>query len=176
MLAALAYLVASVFVTVLLYFSRKQKHETRDGIEVFRYPTLLLTVILLMTPVYGAGATFIYAVSPDKPVGWELVLFSGFFVGLMVLNTFAYLYLRSFVVEVSEQGIRANWFGRSRVVPFGDIRVVQIAHSARGGADLSLLGDGGRKLLKVGGSIEDFDSLVWLLKRQAAKTGAAVKE
>jgi hypothetical protein len=171
-----SYLVASLIVAGLLRFAGNQRHETREKVDIYRYPSLLLRAIIFFTPVYGVVAMFIYHISPQKPSGPGLLIFVLLFGGLMIANTFSYLYFKHFSIEMSDEAFTIRTLMRVKTVPFSEVRRVLVIHGARSGTALRLAGRSDEKLLKIGSSLEDFDSLVWLVKKNAHKRGIAVRE
>ena len=172
----LAYLVISIVVAIVLSLARRQHHESRDGVEIFRYPSVLLKVIAFSTPVYGVGTAFIYSTFRQKPSGVGLLLFVLFFSSLILANSVIYLYLKAFSVEIAGDKFVIGGLRGMRSIPFQSVQEICVVRSFRGGAELILF-DGNKKvLLKAGSTIADFDDLLWTIKDKTRNRGVVVRE
>jgi hypothetical protein len=177
MLIALTYLGTSLTLAILLTFAHRQHHESHDNSEVYRYPSLLLKVIALGTPIYGAFAAFIYSRDPQVPrsVGFIAALtivFGTFMLG----NTVAYFYFRSFSIQISDSLITVRSWGRRRLIRYDEIATVSILEGWRGGGEMRLYNQANMLLFKVANSIQDYDDLVGSVKNNTRRGSVVVRE
>ena len=176
-MVGLAYLCAAIGVALLLAVGRRESHDSRGGTDVFRYPRVILLALAVTVPVIGALAALVYvSYPPQRPRGAELILFLGFF-GIWILGTlYGYLCARSLRVEIDDRGLIVKKLHTKREVLFAEIRVIVIRRSIKGGAQLILHGEADRRLFTVGRTIQDFDSLLWLVRNRASAPGVVVRE
>lgn len=177
MRTAIVYLAASVTLAIILSLARRQHHESRSGTAVYRYPSLLVQLVALFTPVYGAAAAFIYSRDPQLPktTGF-IVALTLVFGTFMVGNTVAYLYFRSFSIEINDSLIIVRSWGRRRQIRYDEIATISIVKGWRGGGEMQLYGPANKRLFKVANSIQDYDDLVWSVKNNTRGASVVVRE
>jgi hypothetical protein len=176
MITGLSYALVAITVAILLWFAGRQRHDRRDGADLFRYPSMLLTVIGMLTPAYGLMGAFIYSRYPQGPSKMSLLRLAAVFGLFIVGNSLVYLYLRSFSVEITDTLLTVRSFIGIRSVRFADVRTVCCIAGRRGGAELRLLGSGDRQLFKIGSTIQDFDELVTLIRNNSQMRGVRLRE
>lgn len=174
---ALTYLAASLTVAIFLIFARRQHHEVHSNSETYRYPSLLLNVIALGTPLYGVFAAFIYTRNPEVPrsagfVTALTIVFGTFMLG----NTVAYFYFRSFSVDISKSQIVVSSWGRRRAIPWDTVASIRLITGRQGLGEMRLFDQSKGLLLKVGSSIQDYEDLVWSVKDNTRRAGVVVRE
>jgi hypothetical protein len=177
MRTAIVYLATSITLAIILSLSRRQRHESLSRTDVYRYPPLLVQLVALFTPVYGAAAAFIYSRDPQVPktTGFVIalaVVFGTFMIG----NTVAYFYFRSFSVEITDSHIGVRSWGRRRLIRYDEIAAISILTGWRGGGEMQLYGQANKLLFKIANSIQDYDGLVWSVRNNARGKSVVVRE
>jgi hypothetical protein len=177
MRTAIVYLATSITLAIILTLARRQHHESLSGTDVYRYPPLLVQLVALLTPVYGAAAAFVYSRDPQVPrtTGFIValaVVFGAFIVG----NTAAYFHFRSFSIEITDSHIAVRSWGRRRLIRYDEIAAISITTGWRGGGEMQLYGQANKLIFKIANSIQDYDDLVWSAKNNARGRGVVVRE
>jgi hypothetical protein len=177
MRTALVYLATSVTLAIILNLARHQHRESLSGTDVYRYPPLLVRLVALFTPIYGAAAAFIYSRDPEVPktTGF-LVALAVVFGTFMIGNTVAYFYFRSFSIEITDSHIAVRSWGRRRLIRYDEIVAISIFTGWRGGGEMQLYGQANRRLFKIANSIEDYDDLVWSVKNNTRSMSVVIRE
>lgn len=174
---ALTYLAVSITLGVLLLFARRQHHEIHEQTQVFRYPSLLVNALALGTPLYGVFAAVIYSRNPEIPRTAGFIAALTFVFGILIVgNTIAYFYFRSFSIEVNKsQLVISNWW-RQKAIPWQAIASICLITGRKGLGNMRLFDESKTLLLTIGSSIQDYDDLVWSVKENTRRTGVVVRE
>jgi len=174
---ALTYLAASLTLGILMIFARRQHHEIHDSSETYRYPSLLLNVIALGTPLYGVFAALIYTRDPGVPRSPGFIVALTIVFGTFMLgNTVAYFYFRSFSIDVSNSQVVVSSWGRRRTIPWESVASIRLITGRQGLGEMRLFDQSQRQLLKVGSSIQDYEDLVWSVKDNTRRAGVVIRE
>ncbi len=177
MVTALTYLMVLISLSVLLRLVGNERHESRDDSDEFRYPSVLLWVLLAGPPVCGLMGLFVYSTfPPPRPTGNELYIFVTIFALAIAGSSYAYLYFKKYSILITKEVIVIGGLWRKRTVHFHDIRKVNITEGARGSMQLTLLADRDQTILKVYSTIQDFMGLVELLKMRTRNNGVMLRE
>jgi hypothetical protein len=176
MITALAYLATSLTLGILLSLARRQHHEISDNSEVYRYPSLLVNVIALATPIYGVMAAFVYMRDPQgRSAGFIFsltVVFGAFIIG----NTLGYFYFRSFKIDVSPSQMVVSSWGRRKYISWEEVAIIGVVVGFRGGGEMTLFNRDRKLIFKIASSIEDFDDLVWAVKNNTRHHRVLIRE
>jgi hypothetical protein len=174
---ALTYVAASLTLGILLVLAGRQRHKIIDGTDVFRYPSALLNVVAIGTPVYGVLAALIYLRPPPGPrtatfVATLAIVFGAFMIG----NTLAYFFFITFHVETNKTSLTVARWGQRKTIQWNKLAIISLIEGRKGGRELKVLNRENRVILKVSSTIEDFDDLVWALKNYTRSMGVLVRE
>lgn len=174
---ALTYLATSLTLGILLIFARRQHHEIHDNSEIYRYPSLLLNVVALGTPLYGVFAAIIYTRNPEVPrsagfISALTIVFGTFMLG----NTVAYFYFWSFSIDINDSRMIVSTWGRRRTIPWDWIASIRLVTGRQGLGEMRLFDQSQKLLLRVGSSIQDYEDLVWSVKNNTRRTGVVIRE
>lgn len=177
MRTAMVYLATSITLAVILTIARRAHHVNIGRREVYRYPPLLVRLVAFFTPVYGAAAAFIYSRDPQLPktTGFVVAL-TVVFGGLLIGNSVAFLYFRSFVIEVGDSSVLRRSWGRQRLISYDEIAVIVTVKGWGGGGDTRLYDQQNRLRLKITSSIQDYDDLIWSIKNHTRRSNVIVRE
>jgi hypothetical protein len=156
--AAVILLVVSLVIgNVILFKGFSQGREQSDEEGIYRYPKAFGKFFLFMIPVFAAMFFFIWSSDSKPPEGIGLVVFSIFGIAMVGLPVFGYLYVAGYRVCTDPRGITVTSLSRVRFIPFTDISSIATVRGR--GIDYWLFSPDGRCIAKIGGSIQDFDSL-----------------
>ena len=170
MVTGLAYLMTSLTVGLLVMIARGQRHETRDGVDVYRYPVALTRAIAILSPLIGLMGVFVWQHGPTRPTETLSVVIIIVFGGGMLAFLLAYWYFSSLRIEVTEQSLIVRTCLDTRVFDFKDIVDTNEidGRSVRGGnLQLVVYLRDGRKL-RFYDTLRDFDDLSELVSDRMA--------
>jgi hypothetical protein len=171
LIVAEAYLATTVCLAVLFYFAGRERHQTEDGFEVYRYPRVAAKFVLAFAVVFPmTGAVFVYETFHQKPRGGELALYFGVWGMFFVFFQLGYLYLQRFQIKLRDDRLEIRGF-RTRIVDVRGIRRFVLVQGGRGGQELSVYDGSNVKLLTVSSSIQDFGDLVTNLRARTTRSG-----
>ena len=164
MLAGLTPLVVSLALAVLLPFlTATQGHDATGDTETYRYSIRLERLFLAAIVVAGGAlAAACTVVEPARRLpGWVLPA-----AGLLAIGFIGIFqrYVSSYRVRIDAAVIRVSSAFGSRSVELAAIAAIGVARGR--GVDLTLYGRDERCLATIGGSIQDFDSLLATLERR----------
>lgn len=159
---------ASITIALLLGLGGRQRHESRDDLDIYFYPPALLWALALLTPVPGMLGAFLYWTWPptNKPTGVGLIAL--FAVSGCAILTFlcVYWYARMYRVELTDRALTITTWRGSREIALGDIADVNAfdGRTAVGGTKrlVVYLRDGRR--LGITGILTEFDDLAGSLQ------------
>jgi hypothetical protein len=156
--AAIAFLAVSlVIANIILFRGFSQSREQSDEQGVYRYSKFFGRFFLFMIPVFVGVDFFIWYSDSAPPEGLGLVIFSVFTTGIVGLPVFGYAYVMRYQVSVDPRGVTVTSLFRVRLIAFADIAAIATMRGK--GVDYWLFALNGRCIAKIGGSVQDFDSL-----------------
>jgi hypothetical protein len=148
---AISFIAVSLLIgNIILFKAFSQSREQIDEQNVYRYSKTFGAFFLFMTPVF-AGMAF------TPPEGLGLVIFSVFAVALVGFPVFGYGYVKRYRVSVDTRGITVTSLFRVRFIAFQNIAAIATMRGK--GVDYWLFAANDQCIAKIGGSVNDFDSL-----------------
>ena len=156
--AAIAFLAVSlVIANIILFrgFSQNREQNEQDG--VYRYSKFFSKFFLFMIPVFAGMDFFIWFSDSSPPQGLGLVIFGAFAIVIVGFPVFGYAYVARYRVRVDPRGIEVTSLLRVRFISFSDIAAIATMRGK--GVDYWLFSPDGQCIAKIGGSVQDFDSL-----------------
>jgi len=159
MVTALTYILVSVTLALLLPLLRRGKgHEESGDSTVYRYSKNVGRLFLLMIPICAGMVAFIYSTNPrGSPHGIRFFVFAALWVAMACVPVFGYVYATSYRVRVDRLGIEYGSLFRVRRVEFASVGALATVRGK--GIDYWILSPAQERLAKIGGSVQDFDSL-----------------
>src|ERR1700735_5650529 len=156
--AAISYLAVSlVIANVILFKGFSQSHAQGDEQGVYRYSKTFGKFFLFMIPVFVGMVFIIWLSDSTPPEGLGLVVFSVLAVAMIGFPVFGYAYVARYRVSVDPRGITVTSLFRVRFIPFTDIAVIATVQGK--GVDYWLFSLNGQCIAKIGGSVQNFNSL-----------------
>jgi hypothetical protein len=110
-----------------------------------------------MIPVMAGWMFIIWSSDSRPPQGLGLVIFGTFAVGMVGLPVFGFAYVQRYRVSVDPRGITVTSLFRVRFIAFSDIAAIATMRGK--GIDYWLFSSNGRCIAKIGGSVQNFESL-----------------
>ena len=139
-------------------------HEEVAGVSIYRYPKRVCWFFLGALPLYGAMGVFIFStMSPQERTSVaNVAAFGTAWTCVLGLIVAAYFYFDRYRVLIDDHFLTIKSpFGR-KVLELAS--VAQIAVLSGRATDLMLFNEDNRVLVKLGGSLQDFDSFLSELK------------
>ena len=139
-------------------------HEEVAGVSIYRYPKRVCWFFLGALPLYGAMGVFIFStMSPQERTSVaNVAAFGTAWTCVLGLIVAAYFYFDRYRVLIDDHLLTIKSpFGR-KVLELAS--VAQIAVLSGRATDLMLFNEDNRVLVKLGGSLQDFDSFLSELK------------
>jgi hypothetical protein len=156
--AAIAFLAVSLVIANVILFRGFSQSRDQIGEEgVYRYSKTFGKFFLFMIPVFAGMDIFIWFSDSSPPHGIGLVIFSAFAIAIVGLPVFGYAYVARYGVSVDSRGITITSLFRVRFVSFADIAAIATLRGK--GVDYWLFSSDGRCIAKIGGSVQNFESL-----------------
>jgi hypothetical protein len=165
MFIAVTYLLTLLSVTLLLWLARKQ-HRARgiDG-DQFGYPAVFRYFFLLAFLFFlGAGFYSTRGGTAAHPFEGEMMLSWATAAGFCGLAIWGLLLFTRFSVTIVGTTVTVTGIVSRRSFDLRDVHEAVVLEGYRGAKDLILSDRSGHALLKVGGTIEDFEELVDLVR------------
>ena len=165
------YLAMAAGVVVLGYLAGRERHQRKDGIDIFRYPRVFPRAILpfvIALPILGA--IVVYETFRAKPRGGALVLYFGIWGLFLVVFLLGYWYTQRFEIRVDGEQVSVRGI-RTRTFAAGEIRRFVLVQGGSGTNVMSLYAAGNVKLLAAASTIQDFKDLVRRLGGLAGRNG-----
>jgi len=168
MVTGITYIATSICLALLIFFLGQAKgHDENGDVQSYRYPPLVSQILIGFIPVYLFIGGFIYSTFPlPRPQGTELFLFVLVFLVIESLLGAAYLHFKNFRVELDKASIRVFGIFRTKSVALRDVGNVEVHLVGKGGKELILFGRRNNQLLKLDGSLQDFEYLVFQIKQK----------
>jgi hypothetical protein len=156
--AALSFIAVSlVIANVIIFKGFSHSREQSDEEGVYRYSKTFDKFFLFMVPVFAGMAFIIYSSDSKPPEGSGLVVFCVFAVAMVGFPVFGLAYVQRYRVRVDLRGITITSLFRARFIAFGDIAAIATMRGK--GVDYWLFSLNGRCIAKIGGSVQNFESL-----------------
>jgi hypothetical protein len=156
--AAIAFLAVSlVIANVILFRGFSQSREQSGEEGVYRYSGYFGNFFLFMTLVFAGADIFIWFSDSSPPQGLGLIIFGAFAIGMLGFPVFGYAYVARYRINVDARGITVTSLFRVRSISFSEIAAIATLRGK--GVDYWLFASDGRCIAKIGGSVQDFDSL-----------------
>ena len=152
-------LVVPLVLSILAAVSRRSKHVSKQGLEIFAFPGVLVCVMALSSSLIAFAPIWIPIVKPQMtPPTIEAYLFFGAFGGLGIVFA-AYLFYYRVIVGPEDFAVGALVRKEFRLV---DIREVKLQKGQRSSQYFVYLRSG--KRLRFSGLLSGFEALTKLLR------------
>jgi Bacterial PH domain len=149
--------VSLVIANVILFKGFSQRGEQTEEDHSYRYSRTFGKFFLFMIPVFAGMAFIIYSSDSKPPEGSGLAVFSVFAVAMVGFPILGYAYVTRYRVSVDARGITVVSLFRNRFVAFSDIAAIATMRGK--GVDYWLFSPNDRCIAKIGGSVQNFESL-----------------
>jgi hypothetical protein len=161
----------------LVAFASRQHHQRIDHADVFRFASVYRYFFAVMFLFFvGCGFYSLATIrpSPAARVEWliSMIICTFFCSGAL----FGLAWSMRFSIAVSEASVLVQGIFKPRKFDLTDVHSITVLNGFRGAKDLRVYDSAGRVLVAVGGTIEDFQELVGLLRRKASGRNVLVRE
>jgi hypothetical protein len=173
MVTALTYMLTCITLASLLAFSGRQRHEVKDGVDRFGYPSILIwvafggIVFFLLVPF----AVYFLATPNRNPK--QLFILLVIFGVIAALVACGYLHMKRFFVEVAGDELHVGGLGKTRQVSLRDVQKIVVVEGGKGGKEITVYGRSNAILLKASSTIRDFDELLAMIQQRVPARGVA---
>ncbi len=157
--ATLTFLAVSLIGMNVLFFRaviRRRNPDAPDG--VYQYAREYRSVFLFGIPVFVGMLVVIAFSDRQPPHGTGLIEFSAMAIAVLSMPLLGYAYARRYRVTVDARGVTVRSLFRTKFVAFSEISAIATLRG-RGGVDYCLYASSGACIAKIGGSVENFESL-----------------
>lgn len=158
MIVGLTYVLTSLMLAFILpRLHGDQSHEQVGESAIYRYSKKWGKLFLIMIPVMAAIMFSIWFTDPHPPHGIALIVSSAIWAAMVGVPVFGYEYAARYRIIVDNRGVTVVSLFRVRRIEFANIG--EIATVRGRGVDYYLFSPDHKCLAKLGGSVDDFDSL-----------------
>jgi hypothetical protein len=158
MIVGLTFILASLTLAIILPLLRgDQSHEQVGDSAVYRYSKKWGKLFLFMIPAMAGIMFSVWFTDPHPPHGVALIVFSAIWAAIVGVPVFGYEYTDRYRIIADSQGVTVVSLFKVRRIEFADIG--EIATVRGRGVDYYLFSPDHKCLAKLGGSVDDFDSL-----------------
>jgi hypothetical protein len=158
MIVGLTYVLTSLMLAFILpRLHGDQSHEQVGESAIYRYSKKWGKLFLIMIPVMTAIMFSIWFTDPHPPHGIALIVSSAIWAAMVGVPVFGYEYAARYRIIVDNRGVTVVSLFRVRRIEFANIG--EIATVRGRGVDYYLFSPDHKCLAKLGGSVDDFDSL-----------------
>jgi hypothetical protein len=173
MFIVVTYALTVITVGVILYFAGRQHHVKFGNSEVFRYPPVFRYLFAGAFLLFLAAGFYTTQSTPtsDAAAG-ERVLSWAACIAFCSLSLWGFLWTLRYAIVISGSTILVKGFLSSRSFTTQDMRSTEVRQGVRGARDLIVRDSVGHVLLKVGGTIQDFDDLLHLIRSNIPSNGS----
>jgi hypothetical protein len=155
---AIAFIAVSlVIANVIVFRAFSQRNSSGEEEHVYRYSKTFGKFFLFMIPVMMGMVFGIYSSYSKPPEGSGLAVFSVFALAMVAFPVFGYAYVARYRVSVDSPGVTVRSLFRKRFIAFSDIAAIATMRGK--GVDYWLFSFNDRCIAKIGGSVQDFESL-----------------
>ncbi|WP_329742904.1 hypothetical protein [Dyella sp. A6] len=161
----MTYILTSLTLAILMpLLLAGSGHQEIGKVATYRYPRGVCWFFLGALPVYGAMGIFIYStMSPqDKSSIPNMATFGTVWICILGLIVFAYFYFKHYRIQIDDHLLTLNSILGKKFISLAS--VAQIAVLRGRATDLMLFGSDDHLLIKIGGSLQDFESFLSQLK------------
>jgi hypothetical protein len=157
-IVGLTYILASLTLAIILpLLHGEQSHEQVGESAIYRYSKKWGKLFLFMIPVMAGIMFWVWFTDPHPPHGVALIVFSAIWAAIVGVPVFGYEYAERYRIIVDSRGVTVVSLFRVRRIEFADIG--EIATVRGRGVDYYLFSPDHKCVAKLGGSVDDFDSL-----------------
>jgi len=166
MFVATTYLLTALTVWALLVIAGRQRHQGSGDVEVFRYPAVYRYFFAGSVPFFVLAGLYstVLGGRPPHPFPGEWIFSAITCSVFCALGLYGYLWMSRYSILVSGISISVRSVFTARSFTADQIQSITVLNGYRGARDVFLRDADGRLLMRVGGTIEDFDELVSLLR------------
>lgn len=165
MVTGMTYLLTSLTLAILMpLLTSGSGHEQIGDVSIYRYTKGVRWFFLGALPVYGAMGMLVFStMTPaERASTVNVVAFDVFWSCILALILLAYVYFARYRVMLDDRSLTTKSLFGSRTLELS--RIAQIAVLRGRATDLMLFDENGRLLVKLSGSLQDFDELLGELK------------
>lgn len=173
MITGLAYLLASLSLSVILFSASSNGHETpSEDVAVFAYQNGYVRIMAACVGAPIVLAIAIYMVSRHPASNLELSVYCALGAAGATILYAAYRYAQSYRVELSASGISVTALGRKRVLLFSEVLDACLAEGGKGFRSIRLRPKADpTKPMNISETLSDFDVLVDRLRKNLEING-----
>ena len=157
------YLGCVLVLTVLIGLAAQERHEMTQEWDVFRFPRVLINTLRVASFVPALLGVLVYH-SFSKPGLLEIAVLAGLFGSWTLIVLAMLVQVSTFSLAVSKSCLKLFQAGRCRTIDFDSVREIVVRWPWRGNGRLDLIGDGGARLCRIDGGVQDFEELVNLVR------------
>ena len=174
MITAVSLIVVQLALLLVSSFAARNHHVSENDADIFRYPPVIRRSLFVGgLLVVGAGG-LVYSTVPPTGAAAAPFVIGGLFGGMAFADLYLYVYFSKYVLRVDEKGLTVSGLWPSAYMQFSEIRELVVVVGGRLNDRLTVH-SANNGTLRLGGGIEDFADLVWLIKSRSPR-GTKLRE
>ena len=168
---ALTYIAVSISMSLIFWFLGRIPDHARGNPDVYTYPKKTVWTVFAGIPflVLVSGFILLAETPPKSQTGAVIVV--AIWVTVILLYTWAYIYVRQLNIQIERDEIRVRGFLFHRTVFLSTVRRYVAIQGGNGGRILQIYNADNRCVFKVTDTIQDFDGLAAQIRHLLPKHG-----
>jgi hypothetical protein len=174
---AATYILTVLTVWLVVAIASRQHHLVSEGVATFRYPALYRYLFSVMLAVFLAAGMYTVEWHPlRRATQWENAISVTISTAFCATCLYGYWLARRYRIVVSGRSIVVHKTFNVVEFTFDQIHSISVLRGYRGASDLHVFDSEGKVLLSVGGTIEDFEELVRLIRSKCRGRAVVFRE
>jgi hypothetical protein len=173
-ITAVSLIVVQLVLLLVSSFAARNHHVSENDEDIFRYPPVIRRSLFVGGLfVVGAGG-LVYSTVPPTGAAAAPFVIGGLFGGMALADLYLYLYFSKYALRVAEEGLTVSGLWSSAHMQFSEIRELVVVVGGRLNDRLTVR-SANNGTLRLGGGIQNFADLVWLIKSKSPH-GTKIRE
>jgi hypothetical protein len=173
-ITAVSLIVVQLVLLLVSSVAARSHHASDNDEDIFRYPPAIRRSLFVGGLfVVGAGG-LVYSTVPPTGAAAAPFVIGGLFGGMALADLYLYFYFSKYVLRVNKSGLAVSGIWSSANMQFSEIRDLVVVVGGRLNDRLTIR-SANNGTLRLGGGIQDFADLVWLIKSRSPH-GTKIRE
>jgi hypothetical protein len=173
-ITAVSLIVVQLVLLLVSSFAARHHHASENDEDIFRYPTAIRRSLFVGGLFVVAAGGLVYSTVPPTGAAAAPFVIGGLFGGMALADLYLYFYFSEYALRVDKEGLTVSGMWASAHMQFSEIRELVVVVGGRLN-DRSTVRSANNGSLRLGGGIQDFADLVWLIKSRAPH-GTKIRE
>jgi hypothetical protein len=168
MVTAISIIIVQLVLMLVASVASRDRHFAVGDVDVFQYPSIIPRALFVGGLLVSFVGALVYSTIPVPRTGIAVLIVGAVFGGMAIADMYLYAFFSKYSLRATGGEVAISGLYPTQVVRFAEIVELKVEAGGRLNDRLTIR-CADKRILKVGGGIQDFDDLVWLFKSRCPK-------